>query len=68
MDGLTGLRALGYENKALERATSSLASLLCSTLIQSYGHTNHSALTPLACMDQLRQYVSTFPTLSIPWG
>lgn len=55
MDRLTGLGALGYKNKALEIgpfSTSSLASLLCSTLIQSYGHINCSVLTvPLACVD-----------------
>lgn len=54
MGRLTGLGALGYKNKALELAlltTSSLASSLCSTLIQSYWHISCSALTvPLAWM------------------
>ena len=55
MDRFTGLGALGYKNKVLELAlltASSLTSLLCSTLMQSYGHINCSALTvPVACMD-----------------
>lgn len=72
MGRLTGLGALGYKNKALELArltTSSLASLLSPTLIQSCGHINCCALTvSLACMDGLRQYVTAFPTQSRAQG